>query len=144
MALGLQDFAGRWRLSRRIADPDGQTMGRFEGAARFAPDAATLLYREDGTLVMDGREMEAEQTHVWRQEGNRICVAFSDGRPFHSFELGVATASAHHHCTPDLYHVSYDFRRWPEWETSWNVTGPRKDYHLVSVYRRVAGAEDPE
>ncbi len=134
MALGLKDFAGRWRLDRRIRDAQGDREGRFRGDALFRPEGATLFYRERGELTLDGREMAAEQSHVWRQEGNRICVVFADGRPFHTFELGVLTPEGRHVCAPDLYRVLYDFGAWPEWRSEWRVSGPRKDYTLTTRY----------
>ncbi len=136
MAIGLQDFAGRWRLDRRISDARTGREGRFAGEAVFTPEGATLLYREAGELRLDDRTMAAEQAHVWRQEGTRICVVFSDGRPFHCFEAGVATPAARHDCAPDIYRVAYDFGSWPDWRAEWRATGPGKDYVLVSTYRR--------
>lgn len=136
MALGLKDFAGCWRIDRLIRDARAGCTGRFTGDAVFEPEGPTLYYRETGELRLHGAAMAAEQKHVWRQEGNRICVAFSNGRPFHQFELAVATPRARHDCPPDLYRVIYDFGCWPEWRTEWRVSGPRKDYTLATRYRR--------
>ncbi len=134
MGIGLKDFAGRWRLNRRIRDDRSGRDGRLRGMASFAPRGATLLYREWGELTMGGVAMAAEQSHFWRQEGTRICVVFNDGRPFHCFEPGVATPSARHDCAPDIYDVSYDLGGWPEWRAEWRVRGPRKDYVMTSAY----------
>ena len=41
-----------------------------------------------------------------------------------------------HACDPDTYRVRYDFRRWPRWQAEWRVTGPRKDYGMLSRFRR--------
>ena len=40
-----------------------------------------------------------------------------------------------HDCPPDTYRVRYDFRAWPRWQAEWRVTGPRKDYGIVSRFR---------
>ena len=40
-----------------------------------------------------------------------------------------------HDCPPDSYRVRYDFRAWPRWQAEWRVTGPRKDYGIVSRFR---------
>ena len=136
MALALQDFAGDWSLMRRIAQADGGT-GVLRGTARFALTGPVLDYSETGVLTMDGAELEARQSHVWRTDGNRIHVCFSDGRPFHSFELGVSDPAATHDCPPDTYVVTDDFGDWPEWHSRWVVTGPRKDYRMVSTYTRI-------
>ena len=137
MGIGLKDFAGRWRIERRIRDSRSDRDGAFTGIATFEPQGATLLYREAGELRLGEAAMTAEQSHVWRQEGTRICVVFSDGRPFHCFEMGVTTPVGRHDCAPDVYLVSYDFGSWPVWRSEWTVTGPRKGYVMTSAYRLV-------
>ena len=78
--------------------------------------------------------MQAERRDLWRQDGSRIVVDFADGRPFHDFRPDSPEAS--HRCDPDSYAVRYDFRAWPIWCSTWRVTGPRKDYDMVSTYTR--------
>ncbi len=130
------DFAGDWRLSRDIAAPDGTPQGRFEGVARFVPDAGGYAYAEAGTLVLPGAApMRAERRYRWQPEDGRIAVSFADGRAFHAFDPS-ATAEADHWCDPDTYRVAYDFGAWPLWTATWRVSGPRKDYLSVSTYRR--------
>lgn len=140
---GLEDFAGRWRLVRRIADARAAVEGRMEGRAEFLPLGDGLLCRERGVLRYgDGAPCRAERRYRWRTGGaGQIAVSFEDGRPFHVFALG-ASAEAAHDCAPDRYRVAYDFSPWPRaWRAVWTVTGPRKDYVSVSDYAREAGAE---
>ena len=132
----MKDFAGTWSLARRTLDAAGAETARFTGRAVFAPEGTALAYRESGALEMASGRFEANQMHVWRQDGPRICVSFADGRPFHCFATGTVTAGALHQCPPDLYRVEYDFGDWPVWRSDWTVTGPRKDYVLRSEYRR--------
>lgn len=132
----LGDFAGRWRIERRIEDRLSGAGGRFDGEAVFVPEGERLIYRERGELRLgDGPGFTAERTYLWRDEGGRIAVDFADGRPFHAFDPG-ADPAAHHLCIADDYRVRYDFSGWPEWRAEWTVTGPRKDYTMRSVYRR--------
>ncbi|QFU08994.1 hypothetical protein PARPLA_01871 [Rhodobacteraceae bacterium THAF1] len=133
----LQDFAGQWVLARKIVHSDGR-VATLRGRAAFRAEGPTLVYEEAGTLKMDGTTLEARQSHLWRADGNRIHVSFADGRPFHSFALGLADAAARHDCPPDIYDVSYDFSGWPQWRSRWVVTGPRKGYELISIYARDA------
>ncbi|SPJ26226.1 DUF6314 family protein [Palleronia abyssalis] len=142
MGLGLADFAGVWAIRRTIDDRRQDQVGRFEGEGRFTVEGATLHYRETGLLKIGDATLEAEQSHVWRSDGTLIRVCFSDGRPFHSFETGVLHPAAQHLCAPDTYDVAYDFGGWPEWRSEWTVTGPRKDYTLVSTYARHPGFAD--
>lgn len=135
--LRLQDFRGDWSLLRDIADHRSGTAGRFEGTARFTPAGAGLDYVETGLLTMAGQPpMQAERRYVWRSEDGRFVVAFADGRPFHDFTPSRPEAS--HWCDPDSYRVTYDFSAWPLWTGTWRVSGPRKDYEMISSYRPVA------
>ena len=61
-------------------------------------------------------------------------VDYADGRPFHEFD--PARPRAAHWCDPDDYRVRYDFTRWPLWRAEWEVRGPRKDYLMMTDYRR--------
>ncbi len=136
----LADFAGRWRLTRRIADfRSGGTL-RLAGRADFRPggqDGIAGLSEEEQGLLRPGPGpgLVALRATFWREpEPGRIVVTFADGRAFHAFRLG-ARATARHDCAPDLYRVTYDFRRWPEWHVLWRATGPAKDYASLSRYR---------
>jgi len=136
----LAEFAGRWRLVRRIADALAGAEGRMEGWAEFQPGGEGLLCEERGLLRYGGGSpLQAARRYLWRAEApGRIAVFFEDGRPFHGFALG-ASAEAIHDCAPDRYHVAYDFSGWPRrWRAVWTVTGPRKDYVSVSDYLREA------
>ena len=132
--LTLSDFTGRWTLARTIDDRLTGQAGRFTGTASFTPDGAGLSYEEEGILSLGtAPPMHATRRYLWRQDGPRIAVCFPDGRAFHDFAPG--TAEAAHWCDPDSYRVAYDFARWPDWTATWEVTGPRKDYRMVSRYR---------
>ncbi|MCA0272725.1 MAG: DUF6314 family protein [Proteobacteria bacterium] len=132
----LADFAGRWSIGRRIEDRLARAEGRFDGEAVFAPDGhGGLTYRETGELRLGGGPaFTAERSYLWRETDGRIIVDFADGRPFHGFD--PAAPAAHHLCIADDYTVRYVFAGWPEWQAEWTVCGPRKDYTMLSLYRR--------
>ena len=130
----LADFQGLWRLDRVIRQADGAE-AVFAGSARFTPVAAGLAYDEAGQLVLSGQPpMQATRRYLWRAEGGRIAVDYADGKAFHDFD--PQAAEARHFCDPDTYLVRYDFTGWPRWRAEWRVTGPRKDYLLISDYKR--------
>ena len=130
----LERFAGLWRLERAIEDRRAGTAGAFSGSARLTPDGAGLRYEEQGTLTLPGAApMQAARAYLWRREAEDIAVFFDDGRRFHV--IGES-ARDRHWCDPDLYDVTYDFARWPDWSATWDVSGPRKDYRMVSRYSR--------
>lgn len=131
----LRDFAGRWRLSRRIEDRLTGVEGRMEGEARLRAVAGGLEYDEAGLLRYGaGPALQATRRYLWRAgEAGRIAVLFEDGRAFHDFAL-AESATAAHFCAPDDYAVSYAFAGWPRWRAVWRVRGPRKDYLSTTDY----------
>ena len=104
---------------------------RFIGEAVWKNDSLGLTYHEAGTLMTPYGEFAAKRQYQWRPG---LKVYFPDGRFFHQVPLDGAEAV--HHCDPDLYRVSYDFADWPNFTTTWHVTGPRKDYDMSSAYWR--------
>lgn len=127
---------GRWHLSRVITHGDGRE-DRLEGEAIFTRAGPRLVQEEIGTLCTGGQEFEARQRYLWAEAAGRIDVSFADNRPFHSIPLNDSTPQTVHLCPPDRYEVAYDFTHWPHWRATWTVEGPRKDYVMVSTYRRV-------
>jgi hypothetical protein len=133
----LSDFAGAWQMDRRIDDRMTGRIGTVTGIAVFHRSRDGLLYQEEGILRLPGQpDLTARQSYLWRADGDGIEVRFADGRSFHRFALGRPTATARHDCAPDTYAVTYDLAQWPDWASTWNVTGPRKDYAMITRYRR--------
>jgi len=134
--LEINDFLGGWHLSRVIDDRHAGQRGTLEGAAEITRDGSRYLYREQGTLSLGGQVMQAARQYLWLPLPGGVDVRFEDGRRFHRIDLSGATTGDTHACSPDMYRVNYDFAGWPEWRALWRVGGPRKDYEMVTVYRR--------
>jgi hypothetical protein len=131
-----EDFMGEWRIERRIEDDLAKIEGFFTGVLKISLLHDGYLWEEQGQLQYgNGAPLAAARRYLWKEQGNDIEVFFDDGRPFHRFSLG-GQAQDTHFCDPDLYRVHYDFSRWPEWGTIWNVQGPRKKYVMHSRYRK--------
>ena len=75
--------------------------------------------------------MQVVRRMLW---GPGLSGAFEDGRPFH--DVPTEGGAVSHWCAPDRYDGHYDFSRWPEFRVEWRVRGPRKDYQMVTDYRR--------
>jgi hypothetical protein len=130
----LEDFEGSWQVDRVIHDHRAGATGRFEGTARFTRTGAGLLYFETGTLTLPGQPpFHAERRYRWHRGDAGIVVSFDDGRFFHVID--PATPDARHWCDPDTYDVTYDFGLWPDWQSVWTVSGPRKAYQMTTFYR---------
>ncbi len=133
----LSDFAGDWLLHRTIDDRAAREAGDYRATATFLPDGNEYDYAETGLLKIANRApLSATRHYRWRAQGPLIAVDFADGSPFHSFDPTKDHPTDRHACAPDLYQVSYDFTRWPNWQATWIVRGPRKDYTSVSTYSR--------
>lgn len=130
----LLDFEGTWSLTRRIIDHRAGSTGMFEGTATFTRDDGGLAYCEVGSLHLPNHPpFHAERRYRWREVGTHFEIDFDDGRFFHSFSADAPNAI--HWCDPDTYNVSYAFDVWPRWQSTWDVSGPKKAYKMVSDYR---------
>ncbi|EAQ25135.1 MULTISPECIES: DUF6314 family protein [unclassified Roseovarius] len=128
----LNDFEGVWLIERDIRHADGTT-AQFTGRAVWRPDAAgALAYHESGQMLLaSGLRFEGERRYVWTHD---LSVWFADGRFFHS--VPASGGDTRHWCDPDQYEGHYDFTEWPAFRVTWHVRGPRKDYRMVTRYRR--------
>lgn len=109
------------------------------GTAELTHSGKGFAYGEIGKLTIgEAPALTATRRYLWHraEEGQGIDVFFEDGRPFHAIDLTMTMPHAEHLCAPDLYHVTYDFRQWPDWRVEWRVVGPRKDYRLTTRLSR--------
>jgi len=133
-----EDFVGLWQLSRVIADRLSDQAGTLMGTARFdSVGAGALAYEEAGKLRFGtAPEMEATRRYHWQFGQDAVDIHFDNGAAFHSFVPSGHAQGTDHPCGDDFYQVRYDFTNWPEWQATWHVAGPRKDYVSVSRYWR--------
>lgn len=136
MSLQDTDFAGTWRLTRKIDDRKSGQTGQFDGQAVLSPSDGGLLYHETGQMRFGGGVMQAERRYLWRFMPDHVDVRFADGAAFHRFTPAGAAPGTDHPCGDDFYQVMYDFTAWPQWQAVWTVQGPRKDYTSYSTYQR--------
>ena len=125
----LSDFMGSaWRVSRQIKHADG-TDATFSGQATWRAAPGGAIYEEVGTLCTGCAQVEAHQVHLWDGQLN---VHFQDGRFFHA--VPPRGGPVHHECPPDTYVGLYDFAAEDAFTLRWRVTGPRKDYTMLTNY----------
>lgn len=132
---------GRWALDRQI-DP----AGRFYGEAQFSlhGDKESLLFREDGVLEQDGRQIPGYREFFYRLADDRIEIDFAEphrrGQPYVALsfvrEGNLLVARADHHCAPDSYRHEMRWENSDRFMTDIRVSGPAKDYRLLTRYDR--------
>ncbi|MGN6571533.1 MAG: DUF6314 family protein [Pseudolabrys sp.] len=140
----LQSLIGSWAIERRIDDV-ATLSGRAE-VTRTGPDEA--VYHERGTLrLSSGHESAAERKYIYRQCEGGLAVFFDERPPrlFHEVALigdagGGLHGAAEHVCVDDLYVTDYQFEPDGGFRIRHRVRGPRKDYTMVTFYRRIDGA----
>ncbi len=140
---------GSWAIERTITPK-----GAFQGTASFvltAPD--TLTYVEEGELELaDGRVMQGERSHTYVLKEDSIEVKFADGPNAgeHFVNIDFPTdpdaswpicSADTHICILDTYKAVFCFENEDEFNVSYTVCGPKKDYVSVSTYRRLKAAE---
>jgi Family of unknown function (DUF6314) len=152
------DFlAGDWNVVRHISDHRTGEVGEFRGQASFQrcaaglaeqtapagqrnradPGGLALSYREHGELRFAGHCGPASRSLLYRDLGDGGAdVRFADGREFYRLDLRSGTWSAEHPCRADHYLVTVRRLSPDSFCETWRVTGPAKDYQLVTTYTR--------
>lgn len=136
---------GNWAIEREI-----RPKGHFQGTARFVRvDATTLAYAEEGTLVLnDGHSMVGERRHTYLLHEDRIEVLFADGPNDGAHFVDILFPSDPeadwplcsgdtHYCLKDTYKAGFCFDAEDQFDVTYTVCGPEKDYVSHSVYRRL-------
>ena len=132
---------GHWTLERQFDNP---TMPGLTGSgeARFLSiAAATLAYEESGLLSAGG---EFTKKYEFTADRDVILVTHADphnkGQSFQTLALqpdekGTWSARACNQCALDTYKSHWQFAKtW--WRMHHMVSGPRKKYEIVTLFRR--------
>ncbi|TPX08828.1 uncharacterized protein E0L32_009768 [Thyridium curvatum] len=160
-------FSGTARFLLRGGTADGRRGGveqaAKDGDYEFEQPGLEYLYVEDGEFrAENGMAFRATRRYVWRYDEARdaLSVWFArtdDARRadylFHEVEFIVPEegegddpgrgwqAKAGHLCVEDFYDVKYEFNfkavNLKDWRLAYTVKGPKKDYTIDGVYRRV-------
>jgi len=136
--MSLQDFfttlPGQWQLVRHANDGTSWT-----GKAQIEQlQEDKLLYEE---AVESGESVSGFQRHVIRWQGGKV-LFFEAARPSDSPFLTLNGASEGKYagqgiCGQDHYRATYTLENADSWQVSYTVNGPKKDYQLHTVYKRL-------
>jgi hypothetical protein len=143
----LRFLLGTWRVQRLIDDHRSGDRGSFEGTAamvletsgRDALSDECALYSEVGELRWGSYSGAA--TRLLRYVGSsneRVAVNFADGRPFTDLDLSSGFWSGEHLCRSDRYEFETLVRSSQLIEERWRVSGPAKNYDVVTTLTRLS------
>ncbi|HEY1096156.1 MAG TPA: DUF6314 family protein [Alphaproteobacteria bacterium] len=130
---------GVWSFKRTIIDQRLNQTLTAQGQASFQPAETpqTLLYREEGRFNAD-QEFFREYIYVF--DGDKITILFADdptrGKIFQTICPGTENITDRHLCGPDCYDGRYDFQTAQCFVIAQQVTGPRKNYTMETIYNR--------
>ncbi len=136
-------FQGDWQLSRQVTDRRAGTVLHFEGRLAVTVENSRLRLDETGRWTdAPWGALAGHRVYLWVPEGRgRVQVLYGDGRPFHAFTpVQQGRATARHLCDPDTYDVTYVFDLPACWQHRWDVTGPAKDYTMLTRLTRPVSA----
>lgn len=137
---------GQWNLYRTI-----KGIGSVMGIAKFqknCTDNTLLHYREDGifTNQVEGTSNKIYRDYLYCFQNDEISVFYAEKSKglLHtlefnstSFSLPPITATAKHLCGCDAYNATYEFNLPDEFSMTYAVNGPKKDYIISSIFKRL-------
>lgn len=132
----LEFFPGEWTFEREIDDGLNGQKGSATGQASFEVSECGLTWTEHGELHMNGHSFDASRKLEIVCDTGGWLVRFDDGRPFHPLDLSDGRCAVGHPCRDDFYSGEFTSTA-AGFATDWRVTGPRKDQHIVTTYRRI-------
>lgn len=129
-----RDLLGTWTLARTIDDRlageqltvDGETVLTDE------PDGR-VRWAESGTLHRRGADLPVTRVLFVEPRDDGWFVTFDDGRDFHPWSPDERVV---HPCGADTYAGRVTPVDDDHWAVEWQVSGPAKDYTMVSDLTR--------
>jgi hypothetical protein len=124
-------------MDRTIEDRVAGEVLTLAGTLALVADGDdAVAWQEAGTLSRPGhRAVSVTRTlRVVRRPGDGWWVVFDHGGDFHPWTPGTPVD---HPCGADHYRGLVDVEQLPAaWRVTWEVTGPAKDYTMVSTLTR--------
>jgi len=135
----LAHMAGTWHLDRAISEGVS-----FQGLAHIrTTDVRNVYgYHEEGSFIHNATSQDAYRDYLYKVKGQTLDILFAD--PHRTDQLYVSldfagTKIAHdtHVCGDDIYAVVFEIINGDHFLTETMVSGPEKDYRMISHYKRL-------
>ena len=121
---------GTWRLRREVDDRRLDVTSRVTGTLTLTRAGEDRIrWVEEGRWRQDTGVVDVRRA-LWvvRTDADGWWVRFDDGRDFHPWRPGGPVV---HPCAPDTYRGTVTGSA-SRWSITWEVTGPAKDYRMVT------------
>ena len=133
MALGdPTTLLGTWTFDRHVHDRHaGRDLVAHGRLVLVLESDGHVRWSETGVLRWDDHETPVSRTLLMERRDDGWVVLFEDGRDFHPWTPGAAVR---HACGEDTYvGLVRNHESGCGWSVTWEVTGPRKDYTMVTT-----------
>lgn len=141
-----ESLEGTWKLQRELGE-----QGNMQGIACFQPCGEGVLhYQEQGKATFNSNSFSSCREYAYVCKQGAIAVHFWDQKHrqpagllhklhFHDAKAGIQAlmAAGTHECANDLYKAHYLFINPQQFQLTYQVQGPRKDYTLTSYFSKV-------
>ena len=123
---------GTWAFHRVIDDRRAGDTSQLDGRLVLLEDGDRIRWEENAVWHRPDGGVDVRRGQWLVEDAGEWQVLFEDGRPFHRWSPGEQVV---HDCTPDVYRGSVTGTP-PRWRVVWEVSGPAKDYTMVTDLAR--------
>lgn len=135
----LTHLAGTWHLERSISNG-----GIFQGLAHIRPTdmRGVYSYHEEGTFLREEVTQPACRDYLFKVSGKTLNILFADPHRDDSLYVsldfsGRLAANDTYFCGDDTYGHIFEIVSLNHFRTETIVSGPEKDYRLITNYKRL-------
>lgn len=139
----LSYLPGTWHIDRQI-NVKGQAESKFQGLAHIRPTdmRGTFSYHEEGRFVGEDVQLEGYRDYLFKVKGDTLTILFADahrmGEKYVTLDfLDGVTAQDTYLCDDDIYGLIFEIISGEYFVTETTVSGPEKDYKLITNYKRL-------
>lgn len=133
-----RDLLGDWSFERVVDDHLAGELLHVTGTTTLsAADGGAVRWAEEGVLRRGSLELPVSRVLHLAPGSEGWRVTFEDGRDFHPWEPGEEVV---HLCGADTYRGLVELEPGGQaeaWRVTWRVSGPSKDYTMVTRLGRV-------
>lgn len=124
---------GTWRFERVVDDRRAAEVLHVSGSTTLVAEGASVRWAEEGVMRRGDLELPVSRVLHLVPAADGWAVTFEDGRDFHPWAPGEEVV---HLCGADAYRGRIEVTERDGWTVTWWVTGPTKDYEMVTRLRR--------